>query len=75
VDGADQVANAQECSAADSFPRDFGEPPLNLVEPGGTGRREVHLITGSRRQPLLYLGMFVRSIVVEDQMNRQVSID
>ena len=33
------------------------------------------MVTGSCCQPLLYLGMLVSFVVVEDQMNRQCSID
>jgi hypothetical protein len=29
----------------DSFPRDFGKPPLDLVEPRNTGWRKVYVIT------------------------------
>jgi hypothetical protein len=65
VDGFDQVAHASECSAAHSFPPDFSKPPFDLVEPGGAGRGEVHVIPRSR-QPILDLGMFVGSVVIED---------
>ena len=66
VDGFDQVANAVECAATDSFPCDFGEPAFDLVEPGRTGRCEVSVIARSCCQPLLHFWVLVGSIVVED---------
>ena len=51
-----------------------GEPAFDLVKPGRTGRGEVHVITRSRCQPRLHVRMFVGSVVVEDQMNVQISI-
>jgi len=75
VDGADEVANAPECSAADSFASDLGKPPFDLVEPGRVARREVHVVTRPCWQPTFHFRLFVSSIVVEHQMNRQLSID
>ena len=33
--------NRSENAAGDDIPFDFGEPDLDLVQPGGVGRREV----------------------------------
>ena len=48
------------------------EEPFDLVEPGRTGRCEVHVITRSRWEPFLYLRMFVSSVVVEDEVEIQL---
>ena len=63
MDLLDQVADAAESSVADSFARDFGKPRFDLVEPGGAGRREVHVMARWRCQPFLYLRMFVSSVL------------
>jgi hypothetical protein len=75
VDCPDEVEDTPECAAADWFPGDFRKPPFDLVEPGGTGGCEVHVITGSCCQPFAYLRMLMSSVVVENQVNRQLSID
>ena len=41
-----QFANRMEGSASDAFAGDFGEPAFNLVQPGSTRWREVHLVAG-----------------------------
>jgi len=54
ADGFDQVTNAAECSGADSLSRNFSKPTFHLIEPGGTGRREVYLVARMLAQPLLH---------------------
>lgn len=73
--GLDQVSNAPECAAAGWLRVISANQCSNLVEPGGTGRREVHMVTRSRCEPLLYVWMLVGSVVVEGQMNSQFRID
>ena len=75
MDGLDQVTNAAECSAADSFSCDFREPAFDLVEPGRTGRCEVDVVARSRCKPFLHFGMLVGSIVVENQMDFQLCVN
>ena len=48
------------------------EPDLDLVEPGGIGGGEVELVTRTSSEPTLHLGMFVRTIVVDHQVNVQL---
>ena len=43
--------------------------PLHLVHPGRRGGREVQMKAGSRRQPTLDLGVLVRRVVVQDQVD------
>ena len=75
ADRFNQVANTMEGAAANSFPRDFSEPTFDLIEPGGTGRREVHVITRTLGQPLLYFRMFMGSIIIQHEMDLQAGIN
>ena len=75
ADRFDQVADAVERAAADSFPCDFSEPAFDLIQPGGTGGREVHVIARTLGQPLLYFRMFMGSVIIQHEMDRQVGID
>ena len=75
ADGFDQVTNAAECAPADSLPRDFGKPAFDLIEPGGTGRREVCVIARALSQPLLHFGMFMGSVIIQHEVDVQTGID
>lgn len=75
ADDFDQVANTVEGATADTFPRDFSEPAFHLIEPGGTGRREVYVIARARSQPLLHFGMFMGPVIVQHEMDVQAGID
>ena len=47
----------------------FGEPALHLVDPGGGGRGEVHLIVRPPRQPRLDRSGLVGGIVIHDDVD------
>ena len=51
------------------------EPPFYLVEPGGLGRRVVHLIPGTCSKPLADLWMFVSGVVIDNQMDIKILRD
>jgi hypothetical protein len=51
------------------------EPALDLIEPTGIGGSEVQVIAGMTGQPGFDLGMFVGGVIVQDQMDVEVSGD
>jgi hypothetical protein len=71
-DGLLQLTHAREDAAPDALGRDLREEPLDEVEPGSGGRREVQLEAGMRDEPSLHLGRLVRTVVVEDEMHVEV---
>src|SRR5208283_1407719 len=73
LDGGDELAHAGETSVSDRLLRDVREKTLDQVQPGTAGRREVKVKSGPLRQPSPHLGMFVRGVVVYDQMQFQLS--
>src|SRR5205823_8543717 len=50
-------------AAADLLGREFGEPPLDQVEPRPGGRREVEMEAGMAQQPALDVGRLVSGVV------------
>ncbi len=54
---------------------DQGEEALDLVDPGGTGRREVDMPVRALGRPVADRLGFVGGVVVQDQMNVEVSQD
>ena len=48
--------------------RNEGEPALDLVEPGGVGRREVQVEARMPGEPRPHLPVLVRAVVVENEM-------
>lgn len=69
--GGDQLLDAMESSATDALVGQFAEPSLDQVQPGRTGGSEVQMKAGVLAQPAFDLGMFVGSVVVEDQVQVQ----
>src|SRR6185312_3011956 len=57
-----------EGSSSDALASDFGEEPLDEVEPGTGCRREVQCEAFVSRQPALHGRRLVGGVVVEDQM-------
>ena len=55
------------------------EPPLDLIEPGRIGGREVQVKAGVTHQPRAGLGMLVRTVVINHEMHfefgRDIGID
>lgn len=69
LDAFDELAYPAERSAPNRLLRDESEPPLDLVEPGGVRRSEVHVETRPPGQPGLDLSVLMRGVVVEHQMH------
>src|SRR5690242_7936939 len=57
VDRFCQFTNTSKRASPDSPSRNVGKPAFNLVEPRGTGRREVNVIAGSCSQPFFHFRM------------------
>jgi hypothetical protein len=70
VDGGLEVGDGSEDAAFETALRQDGEQTLDGVEPGGRGRGEVERPARMARQPLAHGEMLVRSVVVEDRMDR-----
>ena len=68
-----QFADAAEYSAPDGFVRKFREEPLYHVQPRRRSRRDVTVEPGMLGKPLLNLGCLMSSVVVQYQMEVQVS--
>lgn len=68
-DLGDEVFRADEGDAADLALGDECKPALDLIKPGRIGRREVDVETPPRREPCADLGMFVRGVIVYDEMS------
>ena len=68
VDGGLKIDNAVEDAALEPLPGQLGEEPFDGVEPGGGGRGEMEMEPRMPFEPGSYLGMFVRRIVVDDQV-------
>ena len=68
LNGCFQLVHASEDSASQLFPGQFAELAFDEVEPRTVHRREVDMKSRVPSQPLLNLRMFVRGVVVDDQM-------
>ena len=71
LDGGHQVRHAAEDASTDTLACDLSEPSLHRVQPRRTCRRKVKMEAGMLFQPSFDLGMFVRSVVVENHMDSQ----
>ncbi len=71
--GGDEFGDAVEYATAQSLGGEVAEEALDHVQPRGRGWREVNAKARMLLQPLLDLGMFVRGVVVTDQMQRPVA--
>ena len=71
-DGILELGDAFEDAAADAFAGDLGEEPLDHVEPGRRGRREVQMEARMRFNPALHGGRLVSGVVVNDEMEIEV---
>ena len=72
VDSRHEVADAAEGAAADGPLGDDVEPDLHLVEPRGIGRSVVHMKAGPDGKPASDRRMFVRGIVIDDEMDLEI---
>ena len=68
-DATDQIRDALERATTNRLLRDQSEPTFNLVEPRGVGRGVVNVVAGTSCQPRTNFRMFVRRIVVADQVH------
>jgi len=69
VDLALQISHGVEGAAADSLLRDQPEPAFDLIEPGRIGGGVMQMEARSTRQPSFDSGVFVRAVIVGDQMH------
>ena len=68
VDGGLEIDDALEDAALEPLPGQLGEEAFDRVEPGGRGRGEVEVEPRMPFEPGAHLGMLVRGVVVDDQM-------
>ena len=74
LNGGDQLRNVLEGAAADAFVGQFPEPTFDNVQPRAARRREVHVEPRMTRQPTPHLLVFVRGVIVHDQVQVQLRI-
>jgi len=65
---SDQGRYAREAASAKALLAEFAEPAFNQIQPGAGCRSEVQLKTRMPIKPGFYVGMFVRAIIIHDQM-------
>lgn len=75
ADLAPEICHGVKGGATDRLVCDQREPTLDLIEPGAVGWGEVQMKARPAHQPGPYPGMFVRAVVVADQMNIEVLRD
>ncbi|MDP2479281.1 MAG: hypothetical protein Q8W49_02105 [Candidatus Palauibacterales bacterium] len=75
ADLVDELADLRERPAASRFLGDNVEPDLDVIEPGGVGRREVDVIARPSSEPRLDLDVLVTCIVVDDEMDLEIVRD
>jgi len=66
-----QLIGASEGSSAQAFLRQFTEPSLDQVVPGGTGGRRMKEKAAMLGQPNIHARMSAGTVIVQDQMQRQ----
>ena len=71
VDRGDEFTDAGETAISDDIVGELAKKALDQIEPGGTRRREVNVHAWVLFKPRADRGVFVRGIVVDDQMQRQ----
>src|SRR5713226_5497587 len=69
ADSHDQFLDIAEDAAPKAVLSEVAEESLHHVEPGTAGGGEVHMEAPMAGQPLVDLGMFVRGIVIRDQID------
>ena len=68
ADGVDEIIETAKYAASDALVGQFAKPTLYQVQPGRTGGREMYVETRMTFDPRLDLGVFVRGIVVHDEV-------
>ena len=69
--GFDQSLNVMKRAATNPFLSQIGEPPFNQVQPGTGRRSEMHLESRVSFQPRPDSGVFVGTVVVDDDVQIQ----
>lgn len=68
LDRRSQIRYAGKSSSPDPFPSQFTKPPLDQIQPRRTRGRKMKMEPGVFGQPVLNVGVSMRSVVVQDQM-------
>ncbi len=68
VNGRNQLGDAAEYAATNLFSHQVAKDAFHQIEPRTTRRGEVHVDARVAREPSLNRGVFVRGVVVGDQM-------
>jgi len=72
VDSGDQIRDVLEGASTDALVGNLAEPALHHVQPRAGSGNEMQVEAGMAFQPRLHARMFVRPVVVDDQMQVQV---
>ena len=72
LDGGVEFRDAAEYATAQTTGGDIAKEALDHIQPGSRGRRKVNCKARVFLQPFFHLGMFVRGVVIADQMQRFV---
>ena len=68
VNRRNQLRDAAEYAASNLFGRQVAKDAFHQIQPRTTGRDEMHVHTWVAREPPLNHGVFVRGVIVGDQM-------
>jgi len=68
LDRSDQGRHAREAASTKALLAEFAKPAFNQIQPGAGRRSEVQMKTRMPIQPGFHAGMFVRAIIIHDQM-------
>ena len=72
VDSGDQIRDVSERASTDALVGNLAEPALHHVQPRAGSGNEMQVEAGMAFQPGLDARMFVRPVVVDDQMQVQI---
>src|SRR2546428_546413 len=72
VDSGDQIRDVLEGASTDALVGNLAEPALHHVQPRAGSGNEMQVEAGMAFQPRLDARMFVRPVVVDDQMQVQI---
>ena len=72
-DGSGKIIDADKTAAPDAFAGDLRKPALDQIEPRGTGGCEMHMEARMFFEPGFDGRMFVRRVVVDDQVKVEPS--
>jgi len=72
VDSGNQIRDVPERASTDALVGNLAEPALHHVQPRAGSGNEMQVEAGMASQPRLDARLFVRSVVVDDQMQVQI---